>query len=70
MENSKVVEQVNSNTKEQAMMGGFADAINDAVIDSLYVHQNLATQVLGKERIKNRLADIVYELIARGLKAS
>ena len=69
-ENTKVVEQMLNNTKEQAMMGGFADAINDAVIDSLDVHQNLATQVLREERIKNGLADIVYELLAKGLKSS
>jgi len=68
MENSKVLEQVTNNSKEQAMMGGFAEAINDAVIDSLDIHQNLATQVLGEERIKNGFADIVYELIAKGLK--
>jgi len=70
MENDKVVEQVNNNTKEQAMMGGFAEAINDAVIDSLDVHQNLATQVLGEERIRKGLANIVYDLIVNGLKAS
>jgi len=66
-ENEKVVRQVANNTKEQAMMGGFADAINDAVIDSLDVHQSLATQVLSEERVKRGLADIVYGLIAKGL---
>jgi len=70
MENSKVVEQVTNNTKEQAMMGGFADAINDAVIESLDAHQNLATQVLGQERIRKGLANIVYDLVVKGLKAS
>ncbi|RLA84880.1 MAG: type I restriction endonuclease subunit R [Epsilonproteobacteria bacterium] len=70
LENDKVVEQVSNNTKEQAMMGGFADAINTAVIESLDVHQDLAKQVLGQERIRNGFADIVYELIAKGLKAS
>jgi len=68
LENDKVVEQVSNNTKEQAMMGGFAEAINDAVIDSLEVHQDLATQILGKERIRDGFANIVYELIAKGLK--
>ena len=68
MENSKVVEQVTNNSKEQAMMGGFATAINDAVIESLDAHQNLATQVLGEERIRNGFANIVYELIFRGLQ--
>jgi len=69
MENKMVVEQVKNNTKEQAMMGGFNDAINDAVIDSLDIHKNLATQVLSEERIKKGLADIVYELIVKGMKA-
>jgi len=68
MENAKVVDQVNNNTKEQAMMGGFSEAINDAVIDSLDVYQNLATQVFGEERIRTGFANIVYELIAKGLK--
>ena len=67
MENSRVVEQVTNNSKEQAMMGGFAEAINDAVIDSLDAHQSLATQVLGEERIRDGLANIVYELISKGL---
>jgi len=52
------------------MIGGFAEAINDAAIDSLDVHKNLATQVLDEDRIKDGLADIVYELIMKGLKAS
>jgi len=69
LENSKVIEQVSNNTKEQAMLGGFADAINDAVIDSLDAHQNLATQVLGEKRIQNGLANIVYELVMKGLRA-
>ncbi|CAA6822219.1 MAG: Type I restriction-modification system, restriction subunit R (EC [uncultured Sulfurovum sp.] len=68
LEDERVIEQVSNNTKEQAMMGGFAEAINSAVIDSLEVHQDLATQVLGKERIREGFADIVYELIAKGLK--
>lgn len=63
MENVKVMEQVTNNSKEQAMMGGFAEAINDAVIDSLDAHQSLATQVLGKDKIRKGLANIVYELI-------
>ncbi len=68
MENTKVIEQVGNNTKEQAMMGGFAEAINDAVIDSLEAHQHLATQVLSEDRIKQGLANIVYDLIVKGFK--
>ena len=70
MENAKVVAQVKNNSKEQAMIGGFADAINDAVIESLDVHESLATQVLGKDTIRKGLANIVYDLVVKGLKAS
>ncbi len=68
MENTKVVEQVTNNTKEQAMMGGFADAINDAVIASLDAHQNLATQVLGKEMVRKGFSNIVYDLMVKAIK--
>jgi len=70
LEDEKLIQQVSNNTKEQAMIGGFMERLNSAVIDSLEVHQDLATQVLGKDRIRSGFADIVYELIAKGLKAS
>jgi len=63
MENDRVLEQVKNNSKEQAMMGGFAKAINDAVIDSLDVHQNLASQVLRETRKLEGLSNVVYNLI-------
>jgi type I restriction enzyme, R subunit len=69
MENDKVIEQVTNNSKEQAMLGGFSKAIDDAVIGSLDVHQGLAKQVLDDERVRNGFAHIIYDLIAKGLKA-
>ena len=69
MENNKVVDQVKNNTKEQAMLGGFEIAINDAVISSLDAHQSMATQVLSQDKVREGLANIVYELIMKGLKA-
>jgi len=68
MENEKVVHQVANNTKEQAMMGGFSDAISTAVIDSLDVHRNLATQLLGEELKLRRFANLIYEMVSQGLK--
>lgn len=67
-ESNKVIQQMANNTKEQAMMGGFVEVMNDAIISSLDVHQDLAKQVLSEERIKNGLANIVYGLIAKGLQ--
>lgn len=69
MENEKVVLQVKNNTKEQAMLGGFSDAINDAVIDSLDAHQSMATQVLSEDSVRIGLANMVYDLIIKGLRA-
>ena len=69
MENEKVVLQVKNNTKEQAMLGGFSDAINDAVIDSLDAHQSMATQVLSEDRVRIGLANMVYDLIIKGMRA-
>ena len=68
MENEKVVHQVANNTKEQAMMGGFSDAISTAVIDSLDVHQNLATQLLGEELKLKRFAGLIYEMVSKEFK--
>jgi len=36
----------------------------------LDIHQNLATQVLEENRVKKGLANVVYDLIIRGLKVS
>ncbi len=68
--NDKVVQQVTSNSKEQAMIGGFEVALNDAVIDSLDIHQNMASQVLSEDRVRKGLSDIVYGLMMKGLQAS
>lgn len=66
-EDTVVIEQITNNTKEQAMLGGFADKLNDAVIESLDAHQDMATQVLSEERIRKGLANIVYDFIIKGM---
>ena len=68
-EDTVVIEQITNNTKEQAMLGGFASRLNDAVIDSLDAHQNMAKQVLNEERIREGLANIVYDFIAKGISS-
>ena len=51
-EDTVVIEQINNNIKEQAMLGGFAERLNNAVIDSLDIYQSIDTQVLSEDRIK------------------
>ena len=65
MQNSKVLHQVSNNSKEQAMMGGFSEAISTAVIDSLDLHQNLATQLLKEDLKLKRFANIIYDMVAK-----
>ncbi|MCK5853654.1 MAG: type I restriction endonuclease subunit R, partial [Sulfurovaceae bacterium] len=62
-ENSKVMEQVQNNSQEQAMMGGFRDSMSDAIIDSMGVHNALATEVLSEEKIMNGLAKVLYKML-------
>ena len=69
-EDTVVIEQISNNTKEQAMLGGFAERLNDAVIDSLDIHQNMATQVLSEDKIRKGLANIVYDVIVKGINST
>ena len=52
MENEKVVQQLRTNTKEQAMLGDFPVVMSDAIIESMDAHKNMATQVLSEDKIK------------------
>ena len=62
-ENQKVLDQVRNNTQEQAMMGGFGESMNDAVIESMEIQQDIATEVLTQERVMNSLAKMVYNIL-------
>lgn len=69
-ENSIILDQIKNNTKEQAMLGGFSDTMNDAVIDTMDIHQSMAAQVLSEERVRKGVANIVYDFIVKGLQNS
>ena len=62
-ENQKVLDQVKNNTEEQAMMGGFGESMNDAIIESMESHQNMATQALSEERVLNGLSKLLYKML-------
>ena len=65
-EDTHTMDQMKNNSKEQAMEGGFKEAMKTAVIETLDEHQNMATQVLGlgNEKVCQAVANIVYEFIA------
>jgi len=65
-ENSLVMSQIANNTPEQAMLGGFSKAIDDAVMDSNEAHQNQMMQLLSDPTKAAGFARVVFDLLAMG----
>lgn len=67
-ENSRVMSQIANNTPEQAMLGDFQQAIDDAVMDSSDAHQNQMMQILSDKGKAADFAQIVFDLLMLGGK--
>ena len=65
-ENERVMNQLRENSPAQAMKGDFPMAVEDAVIDSMETHSEMAQQFLGKERIRKGFAKLIMDLIVKG----
>jgi type I restriction enzyme R subunit len=66
-ENETVMDQLRNNTKEQAMLGAFPESINDAVIQSMGVHENMAMKVLSNEAVAKGFAELMFDVLMKGL---
>jgi len=62
-ENTLVMSQINNNTSEQAMLGDFSKAIDDAVMDSSDAHQNQMIQILSDPNRASAFARVVFDLL-------
>jgi len=62
-ENTLVMSQINNNTSEQAMLGDFSKAIDDAVMDSSGAHQNQMIQILSDPVRSASFARVVFDLL-------
>ncbi len=62
-ENSRVMTQIVNNTREQAMLGDFQKAVENAILDSNEAHQKQMMRLLNSPEIGSAFADIVYELL-------
>ena len=62
-ENELVMNQIANNTPEQAMLGDFTKAIDDAVMDSSDAHQNQMMQLLSDPARATDFARIVFDLL-------
>jgi len=64
MENKLVMQQILENSAEQAMLGDFPKAMDDAIMDSSDAHQNQMMQLLSDPSKAAGFARLVFEMIA------
>ncbi|SET34872.1 type I restriction enzyme, R subunit [Nitrosomonas marina] len=62
-ENASVMNQIANNTPEQAMLGDFPKAIDDAIMDSSSAHQNQMMQLLSDPAKAAGFAKVVFDLL-------
>ena len=63
LENAQVMLQVANNSPEQAMLGDFPKAIDDAILGSSEAHQNQMMQLLSDSRKADGFAKVVFDLL-------
>lgn len=67
-ENAHVMHQVRNNSPDQAMLGDFASALDDAVMESSAAHQNQMNQILGSKEVAANFGRIVFDLLVAQMK--
>ncbi len=62
-ENHSVMQQTNNNSAEQAILGDFLKALDDAVMDSSEAHQNQMMQILNNPQVAHGFARAVFNML-------
>lgn len=62
-ENKRVMHQIENNSAEQALLGDFAEATDDAVMESSEAHENQKTQYLNNAEIATKFQRLVFDLL-------
>jgi type I restriction enzyme R subunit len=62
-ENKNVMDQIHNNSAEQAMLGDFTTALDDAVLSSSEAHQNQMLQILSNPEVAKGFAQVVFDLL-------
>jgi type I restriction enzyme, R subunit len=62
-ENEKVMNQIANNSPEQALLGDFSDALDEAVMESSDVHQNQMTQYLNNKELAAGFQRVVFDML-------
>ncbi len=63
-ENTKMMKQIQNNTREQAMLGEFDSALDDAVLDSNTAHNEQTMQLMSDPAKMRQFANIIYDVLA------
>lgn len=66
-ENRIVMDQIQNNSPEQAMLGDFPKALDDAVMDSSEAHQKQMMQILSNPEVAKGFARVVFDLIKQAV---
>jgi type I restriction enzyme R subunit len=62
-ENALVMQQIANNSTEQAMLGDFSKAVDDAIMDSSEAHNNQMMQLLSNPAKAAGFAKVVFDLL-------
>lgn len=62
-ENQVVMQQLKNNNTEQAMLGHFPKAVDDAILDSSEAHRNQMMQLLSDPKKAAGFAKVIFELL-------
>jgi type I restriction enzyme R subunit len=62
-ENGAVMQQIATNTAEQAMLGDFPKAVDDAIMDSSEAHKNQMMQLLSDPTKATQFGKVIFDLL-------
>lgn len=62
-ENGKVMSQLANNSSEQALLGDFPKAVDDAILDSSVAHEEQKMQLLADPKKAAAFAKLVFDLL-------
>ncbi len=65
-ENEVVMRQLENNTAEQAMLGDFPKAVEDAILDGGEAHRNQIMQLLSDPKRTAGFVKVIFDLLMAG----
>ena len=62
-ENESVMHQIANNSAEQALLGDFGGALDDAVMESSEAHHNQMSQYLNSKEVQSKFQRVVFDML-------